>query len=268
MLYITFSKRKDAKWVYKKLLLTCDEKESDLVVLKGYTILCLNGIKNLSNVLTQFIIDKNELVWMKNIITSYQFSNKKDIERIMQIAVAILNGEKKEIPIQNFQLRDGLIQQELSYVIQKGGHIQFKSNTSELFHTYYSLVKETTVAAIDEFLLQEDYATFVHSLRNYLRKRTSKINRINIVYNCGDYAFYDDQRNHLNELKLKQMTDPLFLNNSHFNIKPFVLGPLLSTKPKQLYIYTDSDHVPLIKTVKDIFEEHVTVEPIYKFFHS
>ena len=117
---------------------------------------------------------------------------------------------------------------------------------------------------IDELKREEEYQSFVDSVRHYIMRRKAKIDVLHIIQG-ENFTFYNARGKKYTEAQLQQLMqkEPLYL----LGLDEYEqnLSPVITLLPKKIYIY--GNHPSEAKTLAliNLFEERVQFRPLEKF---
>ncbi len=113
--------------------------------------------------------------------------------------------------------------------------------------------------SIDEYKMEQEYQMFVQTLREFLANREPKIETLHLLFD-EEITFYNEQFEEIKRGELTRMIDRKLLFNHPIYVDSASIAPLLSIAPTNILIYTNDPDAPLVRTIKNIFEERVTIK--------
>lgn len=124
---------------------------------------------------------------------------------------------------------------------------------------YMSELKEMIDYAIDEMILDRQYQEFVSVLKYFVSHQEIKTPAVHIIH--------DDHRQ---SAILNEKMEPLEMNDldDHFvleclerdlNLEDLLISTLLNVSPRKIYVHTRDSSNPVVRTVKQIFEDRVII---------
>lgn len=222
-------------------------------------------ISVLTDVFYSFLLEERLLKTLEQIITQkFYFSERDEIDSILQFAASIFEGEKNMLKEPLFSEEKHWIKKGLHSILTEKISFSFDSFTTFRLKSFYQSLEKYATQAIDEYKLEQDYQNFIAILRDLLQKRQPKISYLHLVYRDA-FHFYDHSFRKLERYEITDMIDRHLLSKSSIYIDPVTLAPLLSIAPERLYVYTDDTEQGLIQTMKQIFEERIFVLPLHSF---
>ncbi|MDC3412605.1 putative sporulation protein YtxC [Aquibacillus sp. 3ASR75-11] len=218
-----------------------------------------------AHALSDVFIQHREIHWIIDIIkTCYYYKHKEEINRIASLAQAIIAGEDADLAdiVKDNRPRDMLL--TLFWVNREESPIYFDSIMKFRFKNFREELIEVVGLAIDEFKREEDYQSFVQSLREYVAKKKSKYKAIHVLQGTN-FSFYNENGKLLSHMELKALMqhEPLYivgLDSNEMNITP-----LLAMAPKEINIYGDDPSEPKTTTIMNIFQEKVKRKHSHQF---
>lgn len=222
-------------------------------------------INLLTDVFHCFLIEEKLPQALEQMIRQkFYFSERDEIDSILQFAASILEGEKKQSKEPLFSEEKHWIKKGLHPILTEKMSFSFDSFTTFRLKSFYQSLEKYAARAIDEYKLEQDYQNFIAILRDVLHKSEPKMSYLHLVYRDA-FHFYDHSFRKLERYEMTDMIDRHLLSKSLIYIDPVTLAPLLSIAPEHLYIYTDDTEHGLIQTMKQIFEERTYVLPLHAF---
>jgi putative sporulation protein YtxC len=220
------------------------------------------------DVLTEFTRDKVEDICLKEMIEhAFFYSDTAEQKEIFSISKSIILGEIEGIPeVKTLPNLNVLIRcQWQSILLDKTNFLEFEAFLKFRLRDYLATLLKIVECAIDEYKLELEYQLFIEQLRTCLSKQKSiKKNDIIIIFDYENVVIFDEHQNQLSKTELKNFHDKALNLTNAVNLDERLLGPLIGLTPSSAQIYAyDIDH-PLLQTVKNIFQEKVTITPIEK----
>ncbi|MFD2213705.1 putative sporulation protein YtxC [Metabacillus endolithicus] len=272
MLEILFGSPKEARAIYSIFHSIHDKFHSELQLVNNQSIK-LNPkswditVKQLVIPgLIQFIINhKEHLIMLKMIKENYYFSEEEEQQQIIHIAHSIMEGQREEIPrVQEISSREQMISDALEQFLRPDLYFSFSSFQKFRLHKYIDSLREYVEIAIEEYKMEQEYQSFVQSLRDYLAKKESKLSKLQIVFD-QECLVYDQDKQLMTEHQLKKYIDKDFVYQHPMYIDKQLLAPLVSIAPDWLMLYTNNSFEGMVQTIQNIFEERVTIYPLENF---
>lgn len=250
--------------ISKNLLSYIRYEQNDAVFLTLEDEHQLSIIRTIRESFLTFI--KKDLIshWLLKIVTEkFFYSEKEECSQIVEIASSIMHEDNpKNVAFWN----------ELKYKIHHGLVSIFERNVSFSFTSFLMFrmrgVMESLITyvelAIDEYKMEQEYQSFIHTLRTHMLSVSTKMEHLHIRHQYY-FDFYDNRYKKMEREDIAQYVDRKMFADYPMYIDSHVLAPLISIAPKHLYIYSDEEDHPLILTIQKIFEERVNVIPIQFF---
>ncbi|PWU68190.1 sporulation protein YtxC [Gracilibacillus dipsosauri] len=226
--------------------------------------------KTLAKLLSNVYITCREIPQIRTILEKkYHFSNKEEIERITSIAHSLLEKDEDiyEDKIHQHELRDILMAIFLLHL--EPDVIRFDSIVHFRLHHYLEQLTEIVGLAIDEFKREEEYQSFINSIREFVHRKQAEEDVIFVL--AGEqYQFYREDGTCLTKEMLEELMNhfPLFIFGMQEN--EWNISPLLMLAPKHLFLYTEDPNDAQINTILNIFQEKCSLFPsdAFPFFDA
>lgn len=222
--------------------------------------------ERIAEAMVNVFVQHREINWVNYVIKSYYYyQNSDEIQRITELTQAIMEEEDRDLSEISKELkpRDKLLPLFLENVNEKDA-IHYDSVVKFRFQSYRNVLVELVGLAIDEFKREEDYQSFVHSLREYVAKKETKFHEVHVLQGT-DFVFYKANGTPFTKMEVKMLMqkEPLYivgLDTEEMNITP-----LLAMAPKKIKIYGNYLTEPKTLTVINIFQERAEFEPVKNF---
>ncbi|WP_226667090.1 putative sporulation protein YtxC [Metabacillus litoralis] len=214
----------------------------------------------------EFILEYKEHQLMVSMLKEdYYFVEEIEQQQILQIASSIIEGERTDIPnIQGLRHRDEVLKETLWQFLRPNLNFSFSSFQKFRLHQYNARLREYVEVAIEEYKLEQEYQTFIQSLRDYHNEQKSKLEVVSIVHKEG-YVVYDADEKRISEDQLKNYVDKSFIHQHTMYVDSNLLAPLVSISPKTILVYTNNSLDGMIQTIQNIFQEKVSIHSLAEF---
>lgn len=206
-----------------------------------------------SNVLIEIIKD------------NYYFSDRHEIHHIHELAEWIVTGEdadscmirKNKQPLQ-------LLRAIFLMHIRNAKTIHYNS----IINFGMKIFKEELIyyvgLAIDEFKREEEHQSFIHTLREFIKKKESTISRLYIL--DGKYFnYFNEKGRQLSKIELTNFIKREPLQLFGLSQKEWNLAPLIALAPDKIDMYVHDPSHPRIQSVINVFQERVTIKTYNEF---
>ncbi|MDR4948820.1 putative sporulation protein YtxC [Neobacillus cucumis] len=271
MAEIIFQSRLDAKRFYNHILMYVpfDSVENTILLNEDqYIVKILNDsfssemLNKVKTAFYGFITTIKRDDWFRDIIKNhYLFQDEEEQQQIMEIIYSILEGQREDLAV-FIKAND----QELSFIEAAVNHI-FQENVTFSFDSllrfrlrpYFQFLEEYVEIAIDEYKMEQEYQMFIQMLRDFLVNREPKMDILHVLFD-EEIIFYNEHFSEIKRAELVRMIDRKLLVNHPVYVDSVSIAPLLSIAPTSIFIYTNDPDAPLLRTIKNIFEERVTVK--------
>ena len=274
MLEIFFGSPKEAKTIYSIFLSMCKGLDSELQLLNQRSIKINPKTWDISLEqiiipgLVQFIIEYKERQILVAIIKEkYYFLVEEEQQQIIHIAQSIIEGERKNLPrAQKLAPRDDILRTAFEQFLRPDLHFSFTSFQKFRLHEYREKLREYVEVAIEEYKLEQEYQSFIQSLRDYLAMKKCVVEWILIVHehNKGYYIFKRNKQK-IPEHELKKYIDNDFVDQHPMEIDSDLLAPIVSMAPNRISLYTNDPFDGMVQTIQNIFQERVDIHSYHEF---
>ncbi|MDQ0270073.1 putative sporulation protein YtxC [Cytobacillus purgationiresistens] len=270
MIEIIFQNREDAEGLYHHLLekLPSSDFEKNLLQMEDQHIVKIVIEKNAESIISKikevfytFIINSKRDAWFRRIMEdNFYYDDEDEQLQILEIIHSILEGEREDLtPF----VSDVDVQGELKRTIDRmvENHLSFSFDSFVKFRMRPLMEQLTKFVeiSIDEYKMEQEYQMFIQTLRDFLMRRSGKLGRIHLMIDEG-VEFYDEQYNRISRSELTMMMDRKLLFNHPVYVDSVTIAPLLSIAPSQIYLYTAEIEQPLVRTIRNIFEERLILQ--------
>ncbi|WP_058307137.1 putative sporulation protein YtxC [Gracilibacillus massiliensis] len=211
--------------------------------------------RHLAPLLSLVFIQCRELAMIRHILRKkYYFSNEDEIERITSIARSLLEKDETvyEDRIHQHELRDILT---TIFTLQiDESFVRFDSIIHFRLHHYVDQLTEMVGLAIDEFKREEEYQEFIHSIREFIKRKLPEEEVVHVVQG-GSFQFYRDNgvQYTMEDLKDLKARFPLFIFG--LEKEEWDISPLIMLAPSRIYLYGEDQSETRTHTIMTIFQE-------------
>lgn len=275
LIEIHFQQREDAMPFYrllKKNLLTSQPAnhilldEDNLVIKIRTEALTEQAFYEIKKQFYHFILHTKCDEWFRKIITEqFFYSDEEEIAQILEIIHSILEGERKELAdfVKDAEEKN-LLKQSIHHVMKKDISFSFDSFVKFRLREFCSRLDKYVELSIDEYKMEQEYQMFIQTLREFISTRSALVHCLHILID-DDVMFFDEQFFEIKRMQLTKMIDRKLLINHPIYVDSTTIAPLLSIAPNSIYLYSKEPDQPLIRTIRNIFEERVVIESISVF---
>lgn len=195
----------------------------------------------------------------------YFYTEKEEIDRISALVDWIISEESFQTELfGEYESLSTFIFSILKSNMKQVAPIHFDSIITFCMQPINDCLERAVGLGIDEMKREEEYQTFVHSVRYYIKKKEIKTDVLHILQ--GEmFTFYSSRGEKYSKKNLKKllMREPLYmigLDENELN-----LAPIITLSPKKIYVY--GEHPSEAKTLAlfNLFEERVQFLPLDQF---
>lgn len=281
MIVVQFSKKDDCDKIYERLQVHIQRGNYDEVfsasvkqIKKTLYITFNRGDVTFQHVIqpmiaqvfASYIIDTYELKWVRDILRDmFCYEDELEIEAITSLFCSITEGKRDDLPnVKRLPSRKRLIEDAVHVLLEdsykKELSFSFDSFLKFRMKDYRECLLTYVEMAIDEYKLEQDYQNFIDNLRSSLIRKQPLIDLIHVIY-TDKPKFYDESFRLICEDQIhRAMKKTSF--SEHSLIEPTILKPLLTFAPKKIVLFTDNDITGLFYTLKNIFQERLTIRSL------
>ena len=217
----------------------------------------------------EFIALKKRDDWFREILSQrFFYTDPNEQEQILEIIYSVIEGSREDLA--HF-LQDT---DEKQYVFQAiddffKGSVSFSFDSFVFFRLkpFLDKLQNYVEVAIDEYKLEQDYQMFVQTLRDFLLGRPAQQETIHLILD-EETAFYNHDFIEMKRNELIKGIDRKLLGNHPIYVDSVTIAPLLSMAPTRIYLYTNQPEQPLVRTIRNIFEERVIISPVTTFMKN
>ncbi|MDA7027182.1 putative sporulation protein YtxC [Bacillus sp. CLL-7-23] len=215
-------------------------------------------------ILTKFFIECKEDEYMLSVIEGdFFYLDRDEQQQILQLAHSIMEGELEGLPLNcDHTPREEYIFQELQTICLEETVFSIRSFMTFRLGKYYQRLREYIVAAIDEYKMEQEYQTFIQSLRDYVTGKKPMIDHVHIVHD-GQFVIWELK--FISEREQKKYMDRRFVREHPMYIDSHLLAPLVSIAPRRIDLYTRNREHGMIQTIQNIFQERVKIFSLDSF---
>jgi putative sporulation protein YtxC len=257
----------DAKRFYHHLLecLRYHPNNQDILLIEDRHIVKISEYKvkveKIKEAFYEFIIKIKRDDWFRAILEeNYFYEDPEEQQHIMEIIYSVLEGQRKDLAILINDIgEEPKLRQAVEEMFQ--GHMSFSFDSFLKFRlrSYFKMLESYVEISIDEYKMEQEYQMFISTLRDFLAGREPKMNTLHLLFD-EEITFFDENFREIKRGELMKMIDRKLLFNHPVYVDSASIAPLLSIAPRSILLYTKNSEEPLVRTIKNIFEERVLIK--------
>lgn len=189
------------------------------------------------------------------------FGDKDEREQIIEIVSEMCNGKRAELIALTGEIKEfDMVRSAVDSFFDSSDSILFDSLLTFRLKEYQQELIRFLHVAIDEYKMEQEYQMFVNMLREYLKSRNTGKKTVHLSID-EEVTFYDEDFEEMEKSDVMKMVDRRLMAIHPVYIDSVVIAPLLSMAPERIFLYTMFDDKPLVRTLRNIFEERMTILP-------
>lgn len=276
LIEIIFQNRNDAEELFHHSTKALSLPECEINILQNedqHIVRILIGkddekvsIEHLKEIFYTFLINSKRDAWFKRIMAeNFFYEDEDEQQQILEIIHSILEGEREDLAtfVKGFDVQ-GELRGTIDRMIENDLSFSYDSFVKFRIRPLMEQLTKFVEISIDEYKMEQEYQMFIQTLRDFLTARTKKMDIIHLLIEEGT-SFYNSQFSKITRTELTMMIDRRLLFNHPVYIDSVTIAPLLSIAPTSIYLYTNDEDQPLVRTIRNIFEERLTLLPIDAF---
>ncbi|MCM3767232.1 putative sporulation protein YtxC [Neobacillus niacini] len=198
--------------------------------------------------------------WFREILMNqFYFEDFEEQQQILEILYSIMDGQREDL---SHFLKDSVeepnVKEAIEHVLQENVSFSFDSFVKFRLRSYLELLESYVEISIDEYKMEQEYQMFVQMLRDFLANREPKMEKLHLLFD-DEITFYNEELQEIKRGELTKMIDRRLLVNHPVYVDSASIAPLLSLAPTAIFLYVKDEDAPLVRTIKNIFEERVIV---------
>jgi putative sporulation protein YtxC len=265
----------DAKRFYDHLLkcLHINPSNQDILLLEDrYIVKILEKKINLEHIKTafyEFIVKIKRDDWFRSILQEhYFFEDPEEQQHILEIIYSVLEGQREDLAVLiSENEEEPNIRVAVEEIFQDHISFSFDSFIKFRLRPYLKMLESYVEISIDEYKMEQEYQMFIQTLRDFLAGREPKMDSLHLLFD-EEITFFDERFAEIKRGELMKMIDRKLLFNHPVYVDSASIAPLLSIAPKNILLYTKNPEEPLVRTIKNIFEERVVIKSYKGLRHT
>lgn len=200
--------------------------------------------------------------WFREIMKDqFYYEDVEEQQQIIEIIYSVLDGQRRDLAvfIKETSIEPDHIREAIDHIFQDNISFSFDSFLKFRLRPYLQSLESFVEIAIDEYKMEQEYQMFVQMLREFLANREPKMDILHLLFD-EEITFYNELFVEIKRGELTRMIDRKLLVNHPVYVDSASIAPLLSLAPTTIFIYTKDPDEPLVRTIKNIFEERVTIK--------
>ncbi len=223
--------------------------------------LAVDFLGKVKNAFFEFITQVKLDDWFRGILQNrFFYEDADEQQQILEILHSVLAGQREDLSVFLKKTNEEpAIRDAINHIFQKNVSFSFDSFLKFRLRPYLQLLESYVEISIDEYRMEQEYQMFVHMLRVFLADREPKMDVLHILFD-DEITFFDRHFSEIKRGELTRMIDRKLLVNHPIYVDSVSIAPLLSIAPNTIFIYTKNPDEPLVRTIKNIFEERVAIK--------
>lgn len=264
LIEITFQNKMDAEKLMECFHLTSPSSHRNVRLLakEDHHIIrfSVKKLEIVKDVFRHFILSVKRNDWLQAIIKNmFHFTDPEEQQQIIQIVHSIINGNRNELfPLLREVEEEENVTATIGDILSNNKIFSFDSFVQFRLRSLMANLEKYVEVAIDEYKMEQEYQMFIQMLREFLQGRVALMEELHLLF-TESVVFFDAHLKEIKREKLTELIDRKLLSNHPVYIDSATIAPLLSVAPPVIYIYTKEAEHPLVRTIKNIFEERVAV---------
>lgn len=180
----------------------------------------------------------------KLINQNYFYFNLSEKKNVFNKAVGYAQNEKDGISLINTQLKEYL---STTDSIMIDGFVNFRLGD------YQSELEEMIDKAVGDFLIEKEYSEFISLLKYFVEIQTPKINLVNIVPYSGGYSVYNEVKDNITALCVKDFVKEE--ETDKIDSDDLLISVLITMAPRKVCLHKSwrIENTELLSTIKQVF---------------
>lgn len=270
MAEIIFQSKLDAMKFYNHLLkcLSYNKENREITFLEDRQIvqfseerLSVDEIKKAKEAFYDFIVKIKQDDWLRSILKDrFYYVDPEEQEQILDIAYSVMDGKREDLAVfLKDANQESAVKESIEQIFKEHLAFSFDSFFKFRLRPYIKKLEGYVEISIDEYKLEQEYQMFVQTLRDFLINREPKMQLLHLLFD-DEVTFYKENFEEMKRSELLKMIDRKLLVNHPVYVDSATIAPLLSLAPTSIFLYTRDPDEPLVRTIKNIFEERVTIK--------
>lgn len=209
----------------------------------------------------EFIIKIKRDDWFRAILQEqYYYEDPEEQQHILEIIYSVLEGQREDLAVLiKENAEEPQIRKAVEEIFDDHASFSFDSFLKFRLRPYLKMLENYVEISIDEYKMEQEYQMFIQTLRDFLASREPKMDTLHLLFD-EEITFFDEKFEEIKRGELMRMIDRKLLFNHPVYVDSASIAPLLSIAPQSIYLYTKNPEEPLVRTIKNIFEERVLIK--------
>lgn len=211
--------------------------------------------------LCQFIMKIKLNDWLREILSNkYHYRDEVEQLQIIDIIHSVIEGRHEELAhfLPKFSMKEYLMD-HINQWFHENKTFSFDAFVAFRLRAFLKELRKYVDLSLDEYRMEQEYQMFIQTLREFLSNREPKIEQLHLLCFDEGITFYDKDFIEIRRAELAKMVDRKLLINHPIYIDSSTIAPLLSIAPLKINIYTEDPDQPIIRTIRNIFEERLII---------
>lgn len=212
----------------------------------------------IANCIADVIIEEWEARLIRKIVRdNYFYYNDEEKQAILKKAKEILNPDG--ISFYKREERRGKVMEKVQAYLNLHRDLILEGFINFRLKDYQDELEEIVNSAVDEFMLEKEYAEFIRLLKYFVDIQEPKVHKINIIFKKnGNFALLDNKYETLQHECLEGLM--FDLKENEINYDDLLISALITMAPQQLELHLEEGVSPgdTINTIQNVFGSRVS----------
>ena len=148
---------------------------------------------------------------------------------------------------------------ELEQYLSEQGNLNLEGFITFRLLNYRQELTEIVDYALDEYVLDRQYQEFISLLKYFVFLQETKVTKVHLLHKgAHEFVMYNES---FQLLDPNPTTDRIVAEmlETEMNLEDMVISSLISISPKSIHLHTRQPDMQVIRTIKMIFDDRVTI---------
>lgn len=213
--------------------------------------------------IADMLVREKEQVLLRQLIQKdFVEYDDTDVSKIMSYCNQFLQGDEQDPyyrPDKSLSRRKQSIADEVFQYLQLHTDLNLEGFMRFRLFDYFEELREVVEYAVDEFLMDKQYQEFISLLKYFVYIQEAKTPSAHLIHKGGtEFSILNDVFEPIDTSQFDSSFTVEMLDKD-INFEDMIVSTLITVSPQQIYIHTREPDVQIIGTIKQIFEDRVSV---------
>jgi putative sporulation protein YtxC len=220
-------------------------------------------LKKAALAFAKYIIAEMEPLLIKTIVSKQYHFPAEEADKIEQYCLSLLHepflpGDDYDEIMRGNERRIIKVAEEIEDYLHENTRLHLDGYVTFRLHHYWQELRELVTYAVDEYIMDKQYQEFITLLNYFVFMQEIKTPLVHVMHTgANEFELYDHHLQHLEPISTDRIVAEML--EAEMNMEDMVVSNLITLSPETIELHTQSDELPIMRTLKMIFAERLHI---------